>query len=193
MRFLHNDNVAVFSEPLAQFPGQVWDASSAKRSNDRTINREPLYEDWDQAVAEIIAIQTKILNDQQRTLTNDNAGTVSPGMVVYIKSNGHVDLAKADSGGTAQGFGLAQASILTTASGVIQYRGNLVLTTSQWDTVAGTSGGLTPGTLYYLSDATAGKITSTAPSTSGHIDQLIGEALSATELVLKIGLGTAHA
>lgn len=42
--------------------------------------------------------------------------------------------------------------------------------------------GLTPGLDYYLSGTTAGAVTSTAPSTSGHVVQRVGFALSATEL-----------
>ena len=46
--------------------------------------------------------------------------------------------------------------------------------------------GLTPGAKYYLS-ATAGGVTTTAPTTTGHIWQPIGKALSATELSVDIG------
>lgn len=42
--------------------------------------------------------------------------------------------------------------------------------------------GLTPGAMYFLSGSTAGAVTTTAPSTATHIIQIIGDALSATEL-----------
>lgn len=42
--------------------------------------------------------------------------------------------------------------------------------------------GLTPGAVYYLSGTTPGAATSTAPTTTNHISQEIGIALSATEI-----------
>ena len=42
--------------------------------------------------------------------------------------------------------------------------------------------GLTGGTVYYLSEATPGAATATAPSTATNIVQRLGKALSATEL-----------
>jgi hypothetical protein len=41
---------------------------------------------------------------------------------------------------------------------------------------------LTPGAAYYLSGATAGAVTATAPTTSGYLSQEVGIALSTTEL-----------
>lgn len=42
---------------------------------------------------------------------------------------------------------------------------------------------LTVGAVYYLSDSTAGGVTTTPPSTAGHIVQRLGVAVSATEIV----------
>lgn len=44
--------------------------------------------------------------------------------------------------------------------------------------------GLTPGTMYYLS-TTGGSITATAPSSSGNIQQQIGEATGTTEILFE--------
>lgn len=115
--------------------------------------------------------------------TNDNAGSIVICSPVYVKSNGHVDLAKADASATSRAFGLVlDTSIATTVSGYIQAEGILTATTGQWDAVAGTSGGLAAGTVYYLSAATAGLLTATPPSTVGQSIVEIGQALSTTEL-----------
>lgn len=42
--------------------------------------------------------------------------------------------------------------------------------------------GLTLGVNYYLSGATAGAVVSTAPTTDNYINQLVGKAISATEI-----------
>ncbi len=46
--------------------------------------------------------------------------------------------------------------------------------------------GLTPGDVY-LSDTTPGAVTSTPPTTSGHLVQKLGQALSASNIDTKIG------
>ena len=46
--------------------------------------------------------------------------------------------------------------------------------------------GLSPGQIYYLSAASAGAITLTPPSTTGHFVTRIGEAASATELIVQL-------
>ena len=46
--------------------------------------------------------------------------------------------------------------------------------------------GLTVGTIYFLSDATAGEPVAVAPTTTGHIAQAVGVAVSATELQVDI-------
>jgi len=51
---------------------------------------------------------------------------------------------------------------------VIMNAGEITLTTGEWDTVTGGSGGLTAGSIYYL-DTTAGKLTTTEPDFSNPI------------------------
>lgn len=46
--------------------------------------------------------------------------------------------------------------------------------------------GLTAGQVLFLSGSTAGAVTGTAPTTSGHIMQEVGIALSATEALIEI-------
>ena len=115
--------------------------------------------------------------------TNGNASSIVICTPVYVKNDGTVDKAKADASGTVQILGLVKdVSIDAAAAGSIQTDGVLTATTAQWDAVAGTTGGLTPGTVYYLDPATAGMLTSTAPTTTGQYVVRVGLALSTTEL-----------
>jgi len=47
--------------------------------------------------------------------------------------------------------------------------------------------GLTVGATYFLSDTAPGEVTTTAPTASGHIAQVVGVAVSAIELQVSIG------
>jgi hypothetical protein len=120
------------------------------------------------------------------SLTNDNASTINICQAVYVKSNGHVDLAEANASGTCTVFGLVQdTSIATSVAGNVQTDGIFTATTTQWDAVVtGESGGLTPGSIYYLDPATAGKLTTTAPTTAGQYVVQVGIAESATTMKL---------
>lgn len=120
-------------------------------------------------------------------LTNANAGSIPIGTPVYASANDSVDKAKADAVGTVNVIGLvAETSIAAAGTGGIQMDGVLTATTGQWDTVAGTSGGLTKDVIYYLSAATSGILTSTAPSVAGQYVKEIGIAISTTELRINI-------
>ena len=112
--------------------------------------------------------------------------SLAPGAPVYPTTNDHVDNAKADAAGTSTCIGLSQAGCASSATGQVQTEGVLTLTTGQWDAVFGTTGGLTVGTTYYLSPTTAGKGTATVPTTIGQYVVILGEALSTTELLVKI-------
>lgn len=119
--------------------------------------------------------------------TNDNAGSVVIGAPVYQKSNGNVDKARANAQGTVQVVGLvADTSIAAAGSGNIQTDGVLVATTGQWDAVTGGSGGLTPGSPYYVDAAAAGLLTATAPSTASQFVVRVGLALSSTDMDITI-------
>lgn len=120
---------------------------------------------------------------QTQSVTNGNGSTVAKLAPVYIKSDGNFAAAKADSTSTYNVFGLTSASINSLAAGAIYTEDGAVLTgtTGEWDAICGTTGGLTPGAIYYLSGATAGLLTATPPSTSGHIQVRVLVALSATK------------
>lgn len=116
------------------------------------------------------------------TKLNANIGALVIGTPVYPSSATQVDKASAGASGTKKVLGLVlTTSIAAAASGFIQTDGVITATTAQWDAVAGTTGGLTFGAIYYLS-ATAGLITATAPSAAGNFVCPVGLALSPTEL-----------
>lgn len=118
---------------------------------------------------------------------NDNAGTINIAQPVYVKSDGDVDLAKADTAATTNVGGLvADPTIATTTTGVIATRGILTATTAQWDAVTGDTGGLTPGSFYYLDAATAGKLTKIPTETTGEYVAQVGQAVSTVQLVINI-------
>jgi hypothetical protein len=111
-------------------------------------------------------------------LTNGNGGTINQGQLVYFNgTNDTVDLAKADNITTSRVIGAVyDSSIATTATG------NIIIT----GLAPAALSGATAGTVYYLSDATAGLATTTAPSTAGHSVIKVGIAADATKLFLQI-------
>lgn len=120
--------------------------------------------------------------------TNGEASVaVVIGAPVYSFAAGSVKRAQANALSTARvvGLGLA-ASTAAAAAGFILTDGVLSASTAQWDAVAGTTGGLAFGAVYYLDAATPGKITATAPTTVGQVVTEIGTALSATDLNVNI-------
>lgn len=89
---------------------------------------------------------------------------------------GSLKCRKADaSGGFAkEAHGYVKSAVSTAANATVYFDGtNSNLT------------GLTIGAKYYLS-ATAGTVTTTIPTTSGHIAQALGVATSATEMTVEI-------
>lgn len=117
------------------------------------------------------------------------ANDIPPGSPVYCLSAGQVAKAKADALSTAKVLALATETIPEdNGSGVTQTDGRLTLTTSQWDAITGQSGGLTACSKYYLDPATAGRLTTTAPSADGQILSPVGTAESST--VFEISIGT---
>lgn len=118
-------------------------------------------------------------------LTNDNVGTLDQGTPVYVTAADHCDKAKADATGTRRVIGLVGANTIGTGvSGFVQTTDIITLTTGQWDAVCGTSGGLSADTVYYLSAATAGLLTATAPSTVGQYVVPVILAISTTEALI---------
>lgn len=98
---------------------------------------------------------------------------LAAGDFVYFNGSGQVMKADADTlAKAAQGYVLA--SVASSGTATVYFD----------DSNTGLSG-LTPGAIYYLS-ATAGTVSTTAPTTSGHIVQEVGFASSATNLRVSI-------
>lgn len=124
------------------------------------------------------------------TLANPNLlqrtfdSTTTIGQAVYASGANTLDLARANAQSTVRVAGLAAETVGTGNTGNVLADGVLTLTTTQWDAIAGTTGGLTPGANYFLSEATAGNLTETAPAT-GFVVQ-VGHALSDTEFEIEV-------
>lgn len=123
-----------------------------------------------------------------RSVTNgEGASAIVIGAPVYASAADTVKRGQANAKATSKLAGLGlDATIAFGAVGNIITGGILVATTAQWDAVAGTTGGLAFGTLYFLDPANPGKITSTVPTTVGQCVTLVGIALSTTEMELSI-------
>lgn len=118
--------------------------------------------------------------------TNGEGASIAIGKAVYISAGDTVRLANANAGSTKNVVGLVyDASIASSATGSISTTGVVTATTGQWDAVTGQTGGLTAGSKYYLSNSTAGNLTTTPPTT-GYIAP-VGFALSTTKMILNIG------
>lgn len=125
----------------------------------------------------------------EATLTNSSAGAITIGTPVYISAANACQPSRANASGTAKVIGLVSATtIAASATGVVRKDGTLVASTAQWDAITGQTGGLTPGSIYFLSSATAGRLVTTAPSTAG-TDWVVpvGVALSTTDFEIQIG------
>lgn len=120
------------------------------------------------------------------SLTNQTGATIEKFKAVYKTTTANeIAKANANSASTFRSIGLASAAINDTSSGTIIVNGTITGTTGEWDAVTGQTGGLTPGSVYFLSNSTAGNLTTTAPST-GYICR-VGIGLSTTQLLLNFG------
>lgn len=120
------------------------------------------------------------------SLTNQTGATIEKFKAVYKTTTAdEIAKANANSASTFRSIGLASAAINDTSSGTIIVNGTLTGTTGEWDAVTGQTGGLTPGSVYFLSNSTAGNLTTTAPST-GYICR-VGIGVSTTQLLLNFG------
>ena len=117
---------------------------------------------------------------------NDQGSAITKGQVVYIKGiSGDVPtvgLARANSASTMPGFGLALANANDQAEVQIITFGNL----TAYNT---TTYSLSVGDTVYVSAATAGALTNSAPASETNLIQNIGKVIraSATEGIIKVG------
>jgi hypothetical protein len=86
---------------------------------------------------------------------------------------GTIKVRKADASNGRRANGFVLSSVTSPANATVYLEG----------TITGLSS-LTPGSVYYLS-GTAGAASATAPTTSGHISQEIGVAVSDTEITFE--------
>ena len=109
-----------------------------------------------------------------KTLTTSEA--LSAGDFVNIHASSGVKVRKADAATGKQADGFVLASATSGGTVVVYLRGvNNAVT------------GLTPGEDYFLSVSTPGGTQDAAPTTNGQTSQLLGKALSATELAFTDG------
>ena len=123
-------------------------------------------------------------SNQQFSATNSNIAAITIGQPVYIQGADTVDLALADAKATSGVIGLVlDASIDSSVVGTILTDG--ILTSTDWTAVVGAAT-LTVGSVYFLSDVTAGTLTTTAPTTTGSFVTRVGTAISTTTLEVTI-------
>jgi hypothetical protein len=171
-----------------QYPGQIWDGLSPNKERiNRAQRLDPNPDDWDQIVAELIAVQ-QVGQDEGSTFTARNGSGLIIRKCQPVCSTGvdTVTLADASSIATAYVLGLSiDVSIADGAEGDFQSDGSLFADVSDWDAVTGQVGGLTSGARYFLS-LTAGRLTTAAPIGSGEVWVPIGIALDARSLVINL-------
>ena len=100
---------------------------------------------------------------QPNTLNPTVSGAILPGTPVYTLADGTIGPAKADSATTAFAQGVSLIPAANTERGQYRYSGPVTLTVAEWTAVLNTGTELTPGAPYYVSQATAGKLTKTIP------------------------------
>ena len=124
----------------------------------------------------------------QISLSNAETSSLAIGMPIYVSGANAAKKAQANASGTADVLGVVKdISIAASATGSAQTDGQMTATTAQWDAVTGQTGGLTAGAVYFLDAATAGKMTTTAPTTTGQFVLRIGKAISPTVFDISIG------
>lgn len=148
--------------------------------------KSPIVLGTDGLLQQLQSGDTLIGGSETGQIVKTAAAVMIPGNVVYASSGTQVNKGQANAAATTKILGLAVAAIANAANGTIQTNGILTLTTTQWDAVAGTTGGLTVGSYYFLSAASAGLLTSTPPSTAGQYVVCVGQAIASTELNIDI-------
>ena len=120
---------------------------------------------------------------------NPIAGVGLPniGTPVYIDSNGEAQLANGGAHGTSFAIGLTTTAAEPGQRVNVRYSGPLSLTPAQVAAILDTGTALTPGVPYFVSAATAGKITLTPPLTP-HYVSWIGNAIGHDGILIALGL-----
>ena len=118
---------------------------------------------------------------------NNELSAIVIGTPVYVDGDGTVKMAKADALSTSEVVGLVtDVSVAASDPARILTDGRITATTAQWDAVTGETGGLTAGSVYYLSPTTAGELSTSAPTAETETVVRLGLALSSTVLEISI-------
>lgn len=122
------------------------------------------------------------------TVNNETGVTLVKFTPVYQTAVANeVAKAHASALATARVIALLAEAIADGASGAALSDGRLTGSTAEWDAITGQTGGLTPGSKYYVSPTTAGMLTTTPPTVDGHVLAPVGTAKSATEFEVSMG------
>ena len=127
-------------------------------------------------------LDATIIETEQITLTNaESSNPIVAGMVVYLSAASSVKKAKADAAGTKEVIAFCKdASVTSGQTGAFVTSGQLSV--ADWTAALG-SANLTAGAIYYLSGATGGFITATAP-VAGYVVE-VGVAISTTVMQIR--------
>lgn len=117
-------------------------------------------------------------------VTNASPSAIAKLSPVVLSGSSSVVLANGSSLALSRVLGLAMSAIAPGTIGGVRRDGSISGTATEWDAIAGSNGGLVPGSFYFLNTSEAGKITSSPPN-NGQLVKL-GIAKSSTELILDI-------
>ncbi len=133
-------------------------------------------------------ILTPISDPETISMTSGEVGAAVICTPVYCHTDGTFKIGKADASATAEVIALVaeDPSIAGGGSGALIVDGPLVATDVQWKAVTDDAASLTPGSKYFLSDATSGKITKTPPTAANSKIKCLGRALSITKMLIQI-------
>lgn len=110
---------------------------------------------------------------------------ISKGQPIYLKANGHIDLARADAVGTSKVTGLLLEGVVPTFIGSYSKDGSVTM--DDWNEVIGLTY-LVPGSVYYLDPDILGRLTRICPTSVGQWVCQIGQAVTTTTLAMEISL-----
>lgn len=168
-------------EDLLIGAGVVSQTRNGTTYNITKLNAGTLPYSGDSETLDFVSIKSQIdLISDVAYEVNQVAHGFIPGNILKATATANV-YAKAQADTVANSVVIGIVSSVTDVDNFVAVTQRLqcTLTTLQWDAVAGTTGGLTAGTVYYLSGATAGAITSVEPT----ISQLALVALNTTTAV----------
>ncbi len=108
------------------------------------------------------------------------------GTPVCENASGRTIPALASSLDTATPTGVATVPGVPGQRSLTQFAGPMSLTVDEWTAVTGEVIGLTPGAVYFVSTATAGKLTKIPPTGDGNLSSQVGVAVSNTDLNVQL-------